>query len=280
MKKVHMGLVALSVSVLLVSCSNNNETIETSEVMTKQVSEKIIAAAQAANLNADYLRYGDFYFPDGTKEERLFVEEDIVMTEEKLFQMAEDAQADPTSRQYSTNNLVAQGKNISIIGFTGGSQALSTKAKRGLRRAVRNYNNLNLSIKFTLTFGTNWQSKDMVVYDTSNSNNGSGGVAGFPSGGNPYKFVQIYNLNGFSTNVNEHVITHEIGHSVGFRHTDYFSRQSCGQNVNEGSAGVGANHITGTPTGYDSTSVMLACFNSGVSGNFNNNDKNALRVLY
>lgn len=40
-----------------------------------------------------------------------------------------------------------------------------------------------------------------------------------------------------------------MGHCIGFRHTDYMNRSySCrGSAVNEGSAGVGAVYIPGTP---------------------------------
>ena len=151
----------------------------------------------------------------------------------------------------------------------------------GLQWAVNNYNRLNLEIDFQLTFGTNFQDKDMVVYN--NGASGGGGSAGFPSSsGAPNKFIQINaGTDAFSTNVNEHVITHEMGHSVGFRHTDYFNRSlSCGSGGNEGSAGVGAILIPGTPSGTDTNSIMQACFSSSEDGEFGPFDIVAMEFMY
>ena len=288
MKKFKLGLLGMvCLGLTVVSCSKDEEqtipeTYETADI-TKKIPQKVIEAAEFLELNTNFIKYGDFVFPDGTSEERLFFEDDITMTEQQLFQLKELAEAAPEGRQYRTFNLVSQGRNISIIGYTGSGFSLSNKERTALQWAVNNYNRLSgVSIRFTLTFGTNFQNKDMVVYNNTANNPGSaGGSAGFPSNGLPNKFVQIYGLSPYSTNVNEHVITHEIGHSIGFRHTDWFDRLSCGGGVvYEGVGGVGAAHIPGTPTGRDFTSIMQSCFNLSVSGEFNANDITALEYMY
>ena len=215
--------------------------------------------------------------PDGTVEEVFVVDGDIEMTKS---QVNEVRSQNPNSiKQYRTWNLVSSPRTIHVIGYTGGSYALTSRMRTGLSWAIANYNALPIGLNFTLSFATSTNA-DIVVYQAY-WKTGAGGSAGFPSGGNPYKWVQISpGTNSYSTNVNEHVIGHEIGHCIGMRHTDYFSRASCGQNSNEGSAGVGAVHIPGTPTGIDWNSLMLACFNSSEDGEFGYYDRVALQYLY
>ncbi|AKF80567.1 Dual-action HEIGH metallo-peptidase [Myxococcus fulvus] len=179
--------------------------------------------------------------------------------------------------QYRTTNLVASSITKICVNPTSSFNSYS-RLKAGLTAAVANYNALGLS--FTMAVGPTTGCSANI---TATTMSGAGGSAGFPSGGRPYGTINIgTGLQSYSAGVNEHVITHELGHAVGFRHSDYYNRAiSCGSGGNEGTAGVGAIHITGTPTTATvGGSIMNSCFRSSETGNFTSSDRTALTTLY
>jgi hypothetical protein len=207
------------------------------------------------------------------------VEGDIVVTEANLaakpeYQMLRVGDEE----QYRTSNLVSvgSGRTVSIRVSTSLPSAYVTATDELIRR----YNAQGLLIRFTrVTSGGN------IVLTKSPAGAGYLASAGFPSGGNPYGSVQVNSDAIGTANASTYIATilaHEVGHCIGFRHTDYAGRQySCGgAAVNEGASSVGAIYIPGTATGNDPNSWMLACIGSGGNRPFNANDVTALRYVY
>jgi hypothetical protein len=214
------------------------------------------------------------------------VEGDILLSEE-------DLKSQPTSQSlvvaneehYRTNNLVNPSTYATVkVALNNSSSAHQAVFSAALDEAIRRYNALGLRIRFSrVTSSPN--TTVVAFYEQSNTL----GSAGFPtSGGAPYSQVRMntyhYSTSTSSTNVNyiATIIAHELGHCIGFRHTDYMNRAySCGGAYsNEGASTVGAVHIPGTPTGASSGSWMLACVGSGVNRPFTTADRTALNYVY
>jgi hypothetical protein len=214
------------------------------------------------------------------------VEGDIVLT-------PTDLQGMPTSLEliyaqeehYRTTNTVRTSTYPTIkVALNNSSSQHQAAFSAALDEAIRRYNAENLTVKFQrVTSGAN--TTVVAYYEVSNTL----GSSGFPSSaGAPYSQVKMntywYSTGTGSTNINyiATIMAHELGHCIGFRHTDYMNRAySCGGSaVNEGSAGVGAVYIPGTPSGASASSWMLACVGSNQNRPFTSADRTALNYVY
>ena len=249
--------------------------------------------AQEADIPSDVIsKLTEMGFnPDGIEvvEEGYRIERDIIITPEFLASAGE-TQNVPNAEQYSTNNLVTVtggSRNITIYAASG-RKGYSAGMLAGLDEAISRYNAENLDITFSRV--TSSSGADIVMSRLSKRDERQGvlGSAGFPTAsGDPYGTIKMSGIleSSYGLNADEigTIIAHEIGHCIGFRHTDYFDRSiSCGGSAyNEGSAGIGANHIPGTPTGatLNAASYMLSC-TDGSDRPFNSADVTALNYLY
>lgn len=183
------------------------------------------------------------------------------------------------SEQYHTTNTVTGLPRVISVSI---SDRLPASYVDALDEAIDRYNAENLQLTFVrVASGAN-----IAIVKGNGQFLAS---AGFPtSTGNPYNQVKVNSNaigNGTSAAFISYVATilaHEMGHCIGFRHTDYMNRAySCGGAAsNEGASTVGAIHIPGTPTGPDAGSWMLACIGANQSRPFNSNDVTALNYLY
>lgn len=254
--------VGLFATLFIVACSKSSEEAAPTSI-SKEVLDQIAALGFSTNgviaSDGGYVVEGDIFltpsdFTNATTKGKL-----VIANEE----------------QYRTTNLVSVSgstRNITIS-VSGSVNATFSQAVDAM---ISRYNAENLSLTFSrVSSGGNINIRIVNTGQYIAS-------AGFPSGGNPYnevKYAKMYS--NYSLNFMTTVLAHEVGHCIGFRHTDYMNRAySCGSGGNEGDGGVGAIHIPGTPTGEDPNSWMLACLSSTTNRPFNSNDKIALAYLY
>ncbi|KAA1242904.1 M57 family metalloprotease [Aquimarina sp. RZ0] len=273
---------------ILIGCSkeeliSEEESIsELSNFKELEITQEDILKIKQLEFNTTGLRLVETTTSKGISEKYYIVEGDIRIAVHQVDKMI---QATSISKQYNSNNIVANGSDVTIRGVTQGANAITTAQRNALIDAIENYNNLEIGLNFILSFGARDNSRDINAIQISNPSNGAS--ADFPFGGNPGAEVRINS----GTNVNSslvlrHIWMHEIGHTLGLRHTDWNGRQSCGGfDVEPGNPpGIpnanGLNHIPGTPTGFDATSVMLACFGPFENGQFGPFDIVALEYLY
>jgi hypothetical protein len=271
-KNVWLIAVACLTTVSFVACKKNASPVQDeaiSQQTLKQIDDLGFSTQNVLKVDEGYL-----------------VEGDIVLTPELLSSKPEGKTLRIAEvEQYRTTNLVkALPRVIKIL-----VSSLGTAYIQGTDLAISRYNALGQQLTFQrITTGT----PDITIVGFNQGPQGGYitlGSSGFPtSSGNPYNQIKM-NTNQYAYGSNPDVnyvgsvIQHELGHCIGFRHTDYMDRSySCGgRKVNEEKppSGLGAILIPGTPSTPDAESWMLACSNGG-NRTFNANDVKAMDNLY
>ncbi|BFG71164.1 hypothetical protein KACHI17_20450 [Sediminibacterium sp. KACHI17] len=268
-KNMRLSLAVIALLITAVSCQ---KAVAPEQEIKKEVSQDVINSVKALGFSTTniipeeggYIVEGDIFIPSNELKRSL----------NGAFLRVGDVE------QYRTTNLVTRLPRTITV-------ALSSRIDAAiygpvLDEVVRRYNAENLQITFQrVSSGAN------ITFDRASGSYLAS--AGFPTAsGDPFNSVKVNTRaigSGTSStfiNYAATIFAHELGHCIGFRHTDYMDRSySCGgATSNEGASTVGAILIPGTPAGPDPNSWMLACIGNGVNRPFNANDKTALSYLY
>lgn len=260
----------LCLSLLSVSCKREN-------LVTKNdISQAVLQKIAAQGFSTENVR---------KVENGYLVEGDIILTEQNLnAQSTSPSLVIANTEQYRTTYLVKN--TVPVRNITVSVSNLPQVYADATANMIARYNALGLQITFSkVASGGNI---DIIGFDQGPSGGYiTLGSSGFPTAaGDPYNQIKMNtNPQAYGTSPNVYYLTsvlqHEVGHCIGFRHTDYFDRSlSCGgHKSNERAGSIGAVYIPGTPSGFDVESFMLACSN-GKDRTFNTNDVTALKYLY
>jgi len=288
MKNLFKGLtLSLMIGATMMSCTDEKEVDPVQEVPSQ-----VLAQLSAAGFSTDGV-----YVAEMNNKSGYVVEGDIFLTAADLDDLSEDIHV-PETEHYVTYNLVQTSgfRQIKIAI----DPSYSSSAEQAFEDMIDMYNDENLEISFTRV----WSESQADIYISSFSeepnSNGSitaGRAAGFPtSSGDPasgfglnLRWIELAQP---STAKLRGVMAHEVGHCIGFRHTDYFNRGSCANGGNEGSGGIGAEFVPDTDASsgswewnsdkgwhdrVDQRSIMLAC---GPNNDFSSLDSKALDYIY
>lgn len=278
MKQIfYSASIALLLTGSIISCKKAPADDVNANALTQN--ERNLVASAGFNAN----------WAEKTADGSYLIEGDILLTAAQLQELVgvtPNEMIVANEEHYRTTNTVslpASGQRTITVRLGSGFPSYYST---GLDQALARYNNLNLRIRFQrVTTGGN------IVISGANLGTSGGGcilgqASGFPTAsGNPSGGFTLSTSSCATSYLNtadkaDEVMAHEIGHCIGFRHTDYMNRSSCGQNSNEGSAGVGAIQIPGTPGTVTGTynSWMMACTNNSPA--FSSADGTALNYVY
>jgi hypothetical protein len=214
------------------------------------------------------------FLSDGMREfgDNVIVEGDILISKAQLREASRLRTSDPAGPrfQYRTNNLVGSPKinqitvDLSGLASQPGWQAAAVDALAHWSGITDSNVRMVQGSPADITVGTACTSSNVAAF------------ASFPAAGNPGStvYVNVCFAYGTSHAQKVHNMVHELGHTIGFRHSNYTQ-------MGESAGAEGAVHIWGTPTsGSASGSVM----NGGTALNswagFAASDLDATRKTY
>ncbi|MDL2212462.1 zinc-dependent metalloprotease [Bacteroides sp. OttesenSCG-928-J23] len=235
--KFYLGFIAAFVF-LFTACSN--EEVECSQEYNQSNDIDYISIIKSMGFSLENLI---------EEEEQFIVEKDIVLIKEDLLFYANE----PITRQAQHKNLVSKPNQNDIKVKIHSSTPYSWY--NGINQAIAAWNNIGSSIKMKLVTTSSYDIE--IKAQNKGENNRVAATGTYPSGnGKPGSTININSYYDYlSTGQKAYIIVHELGHNIGFAHSDVLN--------------TGESNIPGTPLASPTNPDIIASVMYSKSGGRN-----------
>jgi len=244
LKNSFLSLIVISILLLFQNCSkedfNENDLILENQTLLKDspVVDKLI---EMGYNRETIIELDNFYLVGGD-----------IMFSKNLSDYSDKNEKGIYEKHASSNNLVSYSNRIITV-YVHSSIPTSgaDNWRNAINSAINDWNEIS-DCFITFQLSTNSNSDIIIRSDQNQLSNNVIASAGFPNNNQPYNTILI-NLDFLSNltvseSIKKRNIAHELGHCIGFRHTNWDIR-------GESALPTGANLIPGTPD-QDPNSVM------------------------
>ena len=259
---------------MLLSCKKNEKGVSDSLVNNKNQAYTAESAASVYKYLTGLGYKSDEIHDEGDK---YVVDGDILYAKNNPPNISKPA--GPTTEQYSTSNIVGYDVQPNII--------LKIDQSKfdwwdEIHAAADAWNAIpNSRIHFNVVTDQSVSTYDIIVINTSNLPNYCSGAYA-PMNGKPGAQIDIVNGNLVTASFayKKSIIMHELGHTIGFRNTNWKSLGQSQAMTSGNGAYMDAMHILGTPTGDDANSIMNGSTCPEAHNDFSPYDIVATQFLY